>query len=186
MFGGGGDGGEQKPFHLFTHLGFWHSSWPWYDMQTTMFSQRSVITLIEWRWQVASGLPVDRNPMLGCSALPPPLSLSLILTLTLTYSQSKLSTQDYLPLNCHLRPSASVRMIDTEHILFTLGGREVLKAARPTKGNRSLIMRGKWKSLQEWLILTDRGRSKRRITFRNKRGITKTLQRRRKNHCTHK
>lgn len=54
------------------------------------------------------------------------------------------------------------------------------------KVKRSLIMRGKWKSVQEWLILTDRGRSKRRITLRNKRRITKTLQRRRKNHCTHK
>lgn len=55
-------------FHLSTPLGFWHSSWPWHNMQTTVLLQRSVITLIEWGWQVASGLPVDRNPMLSESA----------------------------------------------------------------------------------------------------------------------
>lgn len=118
MFGGG-DGAERDRkslFHLFTHIGFWHSSWPLYDMQTTMFLQRSVITLIEWRWQVASGLPVDRNPMLGWSTHTPSLSH--------TCTPSKLSTQDYLPLNCHLRPSACVKVIDTEHILFTWGGGE--------------------------------------------------------------
>lgn len=47
-------------------MSFWPSSWPWYLMQTTMLQQRSVITLIEWRWQVASALPVDGNPMLCC------------------------------------------------------------------------------------------------------------------------
>lgn len=47
----------------------------------------------------------------------------------------------------------------------------MLIAARPTKGNRSLIMRGKWKSFQEWLIFMDSARNMKRITFHNKRGI---------------
>lgn len=54
-------------------------------------------------------------------------------------------------------------MLDTEHILLTFGERKAVEAAQPTKGDRSLIMRGKWKSLQEWLILTDSGRSRRGI-----------------------
>ena len=60
-----------------------------------------------------------------------------------------------------LRPSAGVKMIGTEHILLTFGGRKAIKAAQPMKGDRSPIMRGKWKSLQEWLIFTDSGRGKR-------------------------
>lgn len=134
MFEGGDGEEEEKALPSSASSWFLALLLAWYDMQTTMLLQRSVITVIEWRWQVASGLPVDGNPMLGWGmhtrTFSSPLSHSD------THTQSKLSSQDYLPLNCNLRPSVGVEMIDTQCSSSSPEVGEALKAVRPMKGKK--------------------------------------------------
>lgn len=118
------------------------------EMQTCMFLQRSVTALTERRWQAASGLPVDGSLMLGCD----------------THTHLHLHVCSEVP----SLASAGVSMTDSKHIRLTFGRRKGTQSCPSNKSEESLIKTGKWKSLQQRLILTDTGTG-------NKRGITETL-----------
>lgn len=127
--------------------------------------------MIEWRWQLASGCTCGWNSHTGSCSQRTHTHTRIfhLLSHARTQSASNFPTAilDFLS-PCQDDWHSLALVLLTPHV-----AEKALTASESDRwgGSRRLIMRGKWKCLQEGLILTCRGRRPRRATCGIKGGL---------------